>query len=74
MQFSYLHRAVGLYQIQRYSLASRDIEKFYALDTNDPYRILWRYIINSKTDPKGALTALQNSEQLTMIIVLLVFN
>lgn len=65
MQYSYLHRAIGLYQIQRYSLASKDIEVFYALDVNDPYRILWRYIINSKTAPKGALTALQKTQQLT---------
>ena len=65
MQYSYLHRAIGLYQIQRYSLASKDIEVFYALDVNDPYRTLWRYIINSKTAPKGALAALQKAEQLT---------
>ena len=64
MHFSYLHRAIGLYQIQRYSLASKDIEIFYALDRNDPYRILWRYIINSKIDHKEALTALQNAQQL----------
>ena len=65
MQYSYLHRAIGLYQIQRYSLASRDIEVFYAFDTNDPYRILWRYIINSKIAPKEALTVLQNAEPLS---------
>ncbi len=65
VQYSYLHRAIGLYQIQRYSLASKDIERFYALDSNDPYRILWRYIINSKTDPQGALTVLQNARQLS---------
>lgn len=64
MNYSYLHRAIGLYQIQRYSLASKDIEIFYALDRNDPYRILWRYIINSKIDHTEALTALQNAQQL----------
>lgn len=64
MQYSYLHRAIGLYQIQRFSLASKDIETFYALDVNDPYRILWRYIINSKIDLKEALTALQSVKQL----------
>jgi len=62
IQFSYLHRAIGLYQVKRYPLASRDINKFYELDKNDPYRILWRYIIDSKIDDESALLALQNEE------------
>ncbi|MFT6985019.1 MAG: lipoprotein NlpI [Psychromonas sp.] len=65
MQFSYLHRAIGLYQVKRYPLASNDIELFYALDKKDPYRILWRYIINSKIDQEKALTGLQDAEQLS---------
>ncbi len=64
MQYSYLHRAIGLYQIQRYALASNDIEQFYELDINDPYRILWRYIINSKIDPENTLARLQAEDQL----------
>ncbi|MCG6200479.1 lipoprotein NlpI [Psychromonas antarctica] len=64
MQYSYLHRAAGLYQVQRYSLASDDIETFYALDINDPYRILWRYIINSQINMDDALKKLQTVEQL----------
>lgn len=61
MDYSYLHRAVGLYHIQRYQLAHNDIEKFYSRDTKDPYRVLWRYIINSKIDQTEALTTLKNT-------------
>jgi len=60
MHYSYLHRAAGLYQVKRYELASNDINTFYALDKNDPYRVLWRYIIDSKIDPENALQALKN--------------
>lgn len=59
IQFSYLHRAIGLYQVKRYALASKDINKFYELDKSDPYRILWRYVIDSKIDEKKALVSLQ---------------
>ncbi|GLS91634.1 lipoprotein NlpI [Psychromonas marina] len=62
MHYSYLHRAIGLYQVKRYPLASRDINKFYALDKTDPYRILWRYVIDSKLDAPEALGALQNEQ------------
>lgn len=64
MQYSYLHRAIGLYQIGRYSLASQDIESFYELDKSDPYRILWRYIINSGVDQNVALNDLKAAQKL----------
>jgi lipoprotein NlpI len=60
MHYSYLHRAIGLYQVKRYSLASDDINKFYSMDKSDPYRTLWRYIIDSKIDPLKALLTLKN--------------
>ncbi|WP_022940438.1 lipoprotein NlpI [Psychromonas hadalis] len=59
VQYSYLHRAIGLYQVKRYPLASRDINRFYELDKSDPFRILWRYIIDSKMDESKALSSLQ---------------
>jgi lipoprotein NlpI len=62
MHFSYLHRAIGLYQVKRYSLASKDINKFYEFDKHDPYRILWRYIIDSKIDAESALLALRDEK------------
>ncbi|WP_019613434.1 lipoprotein NlpI [Psychromonas ossibalaenae] len=64
MHYSYLHRAIGLYQVHRYELASDDINTFYELDVNDPYRVLWRFIINSKTMPQEAQQALQDAQQL----------
>lgn len=54
IEYSYLHRAIGLYQVKRFQLASTDINHFYALDKNDPYRTLWRYIIDSQLDPVEA--------------------
>ena len=50
MQYSYLHRAIGLSLVGRYDGAQQDIEHFYELDKSDPYRVLWRYIINSQVD------------------------
>jgi len=64
VQYSYLHRAFGLSQVGRDQLASQDIGKFYDFEPNDPYRILWRYIINSKLDPEQALLNLKNAKQL----------
>lgn len=61
LSYGYLNRAIALYEVQRYGLASNDINTFYALDKNDPYRILWRYIINSATDQATALTTLQRT-------------
>lgn len=64
MQYSHLHRAIGLYLAKRYALANKDIEIFYALDETDPYRILWRYIINSQIDADKALFDLQSVQPL----------
>jgi len=62
MEYSYLHRAAGLYHAKRYSLASRDINHFHALDKTDPYRVLWRYIIDSKVDASLALDTLKEEQ------------
>lgn len=58
MHYSHLHRAIGLYLAKRHELASRDIEIFYALDKTDPYRILWRYIINSQLNKTKSINDL----------------
>ena len=63
IQNSYLHRAFGLYQVKRYFFASQDINKFYDFEPNDPYRILWRYIINSKINQPQALLMLKNAKK-----------
>jgi len=63
MQYGYLHRAIGLAQVERYDLASKDIAQFQALDKNDPYRLLWRYIIDSNIDKGSALETLKEARK-----------
>ncbi|TEW56128.1 lipoprotein NlpI [Psychromonas sp. RZ22] len=62
VQFSYLHRAVGLSLVGRYDAAKEDIERFYALDKTDPYRVLWRYLIDYKVDPQLATEQLKSAQ------------
>lgn len=62
MQFSYLHRAIGLSLVERYQGAHEDIEQFYQLDKTDPYRVLWRYLINFKFDQQLAITQLKQAK------------
>lgn len=59
IQYSYLHRAIGLSLVGRYDGAHQDIEHFYDLDKTDPYRSLWRYIINANIDLKAAADQLK---------------
>ncbi|RBW47689.1 lipoprotein NlpI [Psychromonas sp. B3M02] len=63
MQYSYLHRAIGLSLVGRLDGAQQDIEHFYDLDKSDPYRVLWRYIINSQVDLAAAETQLDNVQK-----------
>lgn len=46
--YVYFSRAIVLYYAKRYQMSLFDIEKFYAFDVNDPYRILWFYFIEEK--------------------------
>ncbi|MEL0630114.1 lipoprotein NlpI [Psychromonas aquatilis] len=62
MQYSYLHRAVTSSIVGRDEVAQEDIKHFYELDTNDPYRILWRYIIDANADPVMALDELKKAK------------
>lgn len=63
MKFSYLHRAVGLSEVGRVDLAVDDIEQFYQSDTQDPYAVIWRYLINSQIDEKAALAFLKTAQK-----------
>lgn len=62
MTLSYLYSAVGLLAIGRNDLAKSAIEKFYQADEQEPYDILWRFIINSNVDPKSALKNLKSEK------------
>jgi len=59
--YSYLHRAIGLALVGRTTSAQEDIERFYELDKNDPYRVLWRYKINYQIDPKLAISQIRTT-------------
>ncbi len=63
MTISYLYLAVGLLQVGRNNIAKTEIEKFYQGNKQDPYRILWRYIINSKIDQQSALKNLKAAKK-----------
>jgi len=65
IQYSYLHRAIGLSLVGRYDGAQQDIEHFYSLDKNDPYRSLWRYIINTNVDLEVAKQQLKMAQPST---------
>jgi len=61
VEYAYLHRAIGLSFVNRDKGAEEDINSFYQFDKADPYRSLWRYIINYRIDPKLALTQLKSA-------------
>lgn len=43
-------RALTLYYVGRYTLAKQDLSDFYEENKNDPYRILWYFLIENKID------------------------
>ena len=63
LEYSYLHRAIGLSLVGRFDNAREDIEHFYELDKTDPYRALWRYRINFLIDPKLALEQIREASR-----------
>ncbi|MFM2476098.1 lipoprotein NlpI [Celerinatantimonas sp. MCCC 1A17872] len=52
--YAYFARSVALYYGQKYKLAEQDIRRYEAQTPNDPYRVLWRYLIDSKIDELSA--------------------
>ena len=57
------NRAVALYYGDRLHLAMEDITQHYEEDPSDPFRALWRYIIQSKQQPEQARAELLESYQ-----------
>ena len=57
-QYAYLSRAIALYY-GRSSLAIKDIETYLAFEPNDPYRVIWHYIVQMDYDPQLALENLR---------------
>ncbi len=43
--YAYLNRGISLYYAKRYGISILDLEKFYSFNKNDPYRMIWLYIV-----------------------------
>lgn len=57
--YAYLNRGIALYYGGRSKLAVKDLAEFYRHKPEDPYRVLWLYLAESKQDPKMAFQELQ---------------
>lgn len=73
--FAILNRGIALYYGGRPELAVSDIDAFYQIDRNDPYRVLWAYIVNMKVSKEvaqdqlvQALKELNNEQWATKIV------
>ena len=58
-QFAFFSRGIALYYGDRASLARDDMDKYLAFKPDDPYRIIWQYIVQSKSDPEAAKASLR---------------
>jgi lipoprotein NlpI len=56
--FAILNRGIALYYGGRAELAVSDLERFYQKDKNDPYRVLWFFIVEQNIDRQKALVNL----------------
>ncbi|MGN1392680.1 MAG: hypothetical protein ACI4V7_01340 [Succinivibrionaceae bacterium] len=56
---AYLNRGIALYYGKRFIASKKDLETYYNENNQDPYRILWLYIINSAINKENALNELE---------------
>jgi lipoprotein NlpI len=56
--FAILNRGIALYYGGRSELAIDDLNRFYEKDKNDPYRVLWSFIVEQDIDRNVALVNL----------------
>lgn len=56
--YAYLNRGLAFYYSGRYSEAERDFLRFYEVDKQDPYRVLWLYFNELELSPLEAKTNL----------------
>lgn len=57
--YAHLNRGIALYYGRRYRLAQDDLLAFYRDDPNDPFRVLWLYLVENELDNQRAVMALQ---------------
>lgn len=53
--FAILNRGIALYYGGRAELAISDLNKFYEIDKQDPYRVLWSFIVKQNVNRAQAL-------------------
>lgn len=53
-EYAYLNRGLASYYNDRNDLALRDLRKFYDLNQQDGYRVIWLYFAQAQTDKKLA--------------------
>jgi lipoprotein NlpI len=58
-EYAYLNRGIALYYGGRSALAVEDITTFYQHQIDDPYRLLWLYLVERDVDEIKALNSLQ---------------
>ncbi|MBV1839010.1 lipoprotein NlpI [Photobacterium ganghwense] len=57
--FAQRNRGIALYYGGRYDLASEDLNAHYQQDINDPYRVIWLYLVELEVDEQQALDKLR---------------
>ena len=62
-QYAERNRAIALYYGDRIDIAMDEISKHYLDDPDDPFRVLWLYIIEREQDPEAALLHMQERYQ-----------
>lgn len=60
-QFAYLSRGIALYYGSRPQLGVKDMETYLSFDPNDPYRVIWHYIVQREHNPQLAIENLQQN-------------
>ena len=56
--YALLNRGIARYYAGREQLAAEDFQRYYSFQQQDPYRVLWLYLAEWKSDPKLAATHL----------------
>lgn len=58
--FAQRNRGIALYYGGRYELAFEDLNAHYQQNINDPYRVIWLYLVEQELDPVAAAEKLRN--------------
>ncbi|MCW8330036.1 lipoprotein NlpI [Photobacterium sp. SDRW27] len=57
--FAQRNRGIALYYGGRYDLAHEDLNAHYQQNVNDPYRVIWLYLVDLERTPESAQDKLQ---------------